>query len=178
MKCIIDFIFGREARCTPSANVSEIKKPFNWEAVREKAKIEIEAQALINLEKYQAALKKAKENFKISVSVFKNSSIKIVLENKMYVIPLDEIRNVSLSVGCDPKISKRYYVLNKDGSFTADRDWYHFNEESTSIIADYANIYCPDKIFITPNIKFALPFGLGVGIMEEIQELLAKYESK
>lgn len=176
----LKYLFGYKQHTAVTAPLlkTEQEEKFVWKPVKDKAIAEAKLKATEELEKYEVDLEAQKAAFNIDVSVFRDSSLKIALYETVHVIPLDEIRTIILKKGKPARIGTGGFIVHKDGKYEPEYGFGSLWEETSFVYSDKAWPAEVDQIFITPNIKFCLPFGMGSGILEKIQELMATYEVK
>lgn len=157
----------------------EEEAAFDWSPVLAKAKINIQNTAAADLLVSKANFEREKEAFSIDITSFKGNSIKIVYKGQIDIIPIADIRRVTLNKGKAPRIEEAFFVIRKDGSFyeyPRHHNFCAFSDEN--MIRDLRASVCynakDDEISIAPVFKFSVPFGLGESIVEKIQELLAQ----
>lgn len=154
--------------------VKETEEIFDWLPVLEKAKLDISKEAKENLASFNKNFKEEVENFKIEITIYRNNTIKFVREGKIDIVPIDEIRKVSLVKGRPPRVVNWPFFVLKDGSFFEDRFFDCHTEGKSVVYADFAQNYNPDTVKIFPALEIECPCGTGISIVEKIQELMAE----
>lgn len=152
---------------------------FDWNIVLEKAKDEISKIAKKQFTEFKKELEKSKKEFKIEITSYRNKTIKIIREGQIDVIPIEDIRKVTLEHGSAPGIINGYYIVREDGSFYYNWNFYDYRSasnaiKSKSLEAPMAKEAVSDVVKITPILNIICPFGMGDSILNKIQELMAE----